>query len=68
MKIKDIYILDKPEFSDINKVFNEIYEKELNNDEVEEDIDEYISQFKRLCIGFEKWFVSKNGRNRTKNN
>ena len=68
MKIKDIYILDKPEFSDINKVFNEIYEKELNNDEVEEDIDEYISQFKLLCIGFEKWFVSKNGRNRTKNN
>ena len=68
MKIKDIYILDKPEFSDINKVFNEIYEKELNNNELEEDINEYITNFKRLCIGFEKWFLSKNGRNRTKIN
>ena len=65
MKIKDIYILDK--FSDINKVFNEIYEKELNNNELEEDINEYISEFKRLCFCYEKWFLSKNGRNRTKN-
>ena len=68
MKIKDIYILDKPEFSDINKVFNEIYEKELNNNELIEDINEYINKFKLLCIGYEKWFLSKNGRNRSKNN
>ena len=67
MKIKDIYILDKPEFNDINKVFNEIYEKELNNNELVEDINEYISKFKLLCIGYEKWFLSKNGRNRAKN-
>ena len=68
MKIKDIYILDKPEFNDINKVFNEIYEKELNNNELIEDINEYINKFKLLCIGYEKWFLSKNGRNRSKNN
>jgi hypothetical protein len=67
MKIKDIYILDKLEFNGIKKVFNEIYEKELNNNELEEDIKEYISKFKLLCIGYEKWFLSKNGRNRVKN-
>lgn len=67
LKIQNIPNLQSPKFTDINKVFNEIYLKELMNNELEKDINAYIEKFKLLCGDYENWFFGKNGRNRKKN-
>ena len=66
-KIKDITALQNPEFNNIYKIFEFIYEQEKYKNE-EEDIKLYIEKFKDLCENYETWFYCKKGRKRNKNN
>ena len=67
MKIEDIALLENEEFNNINKFFEQIEQQEISKKESNEDIKNYIDNIKQLCINYEKWFMSKKGRNRIKN-
>ena len=64
MKIKDIPLLEKEQYNNINLFFIEIYKQEKNKNESKENIDIYINNIKDLCMNYESWFLNKKGRNR----
>ena len=76
---KEISVIDRLNYSYLEllnefKIFrlenflNEIREEEIKNKMPEENIEMYVNKIRDLCNNYEKWFLIKNGRNRTKNN
>lgn len=49
--------------NNLDKFLNEVYEKEKENNELEEDIVNYLEKIKQLCYKYEDWFNNKKGRN-----
>ena len=69
IKKSQIPLLNTDEFCDIDKFFEKIVNEEENkNNESQENIDNYLSEIKKLCINYENWFIDKKGRNRRKKN
>lgn len=60
-------ILDYIREKDIDKYLNDIREKELKKNNVE-DIDSYIEEIKGLLLNYEKWFEKKIPKKPKKNN
>ncbi len=49
--------------NNLDNFLNEVYEKEKENNELEEDIVNYLEKIKKLCYKYEDWFKNKKGRN-----
>jgi len=49
--------------NNLDNFLNEVYEKEKENNELEEDIVNYLEKIKMLCYKYEDWFKNKKGRN-----
>ena len=53
IKKSQIPLLNTDEFCDIDKFFEKIvFEEENKNNEIKENIDNYLSEIKKLCIKF----------------
>ena len=50
----------------LNEFLDDIKKTLEKNGESKEYIQEYIEKMKKLCMNYEEWFLSKNGRNREK--
>lgn len=64
-KIEGTNILISKEFWKLDDFLENIkdkFEKEKRKKKSQENIDEYISKVKNLCLGLKEWFQSKNGR------
>ena len=49
--------------NNLDNFLNEVYEKEKENNELEEDIVNYLEKIKMLCYKYEDWLKNKKGRN-----
>ena len=63
MKINNIPLLSN-ELDDVEKFFDEIKAQEIDKNEKNEDINEYLGKIEKLCKYYEEWFLIKKGRNR----
>ena len=63
-KIEGTNILNSEYFEDSEIFLKKIREQGISNEEKEEDIESYIQDVINLIIGFEKWFLDKQGRKR----
>ena len=66
IKKSEIPLLNSDEFDDIHKFFTKIINEEMKKNESQENIDYYLNQMEKLCIGYEDWFINKKGRERKK--
>ena len=63
MKINKIPLLSTG-LNDVETFFDEIRAQEIDKNEKNEDINEYLKKIEKLCKYYEEWFLIKKGRNR----
>ena len=65
-KVENYEIYKNVEFSNLDKFYNKIKEKEKKDGQSDESIKDYINTIKENCKNFKAWFEDKKGRERKK--
>ena len=58
-KIKGLDLLENDNYQDIQYFIDKVIQKKYHDQDVQ---DEYIKQFKSLCLTYQNWFNKKEGR------